>query len=188
MIRARAANARRSARSGMTLIEMMIAIMILTVCVGMLTSTITATSAHTMAKREQAVAVEAARSIMEEIYAADFGDIFALYNADPTDDPGGPGTAPGPFFAVEGLSPQDGDLDGFVGEILLPAAGAPLREDAEDELLGLPRDLNGDSTIDKLDHADDYVVMPVRVRVDWSGRNGDRTFAMTTMYCDLSKL
>jgi len=170
------------------MIELMIAMIVLTASVGMLTSTITATAMQSAEKSERALAVEAARGIIEDMHNQSFSELFALYNADPTDDPGGVGTAPGNVFNVTGLNVQATDQDGFVGEILLPSAAAPLLENAVDQDLGLPRDLNGDLVIDELDHAADYLILPLRIRVAWTGRAGPRELSMGTMMADIRKL
>lgn len=171
----------------MTLTELMVAMMVMTVSVYILSSTITATIAHSAGKRERVRAVEAVRSLLEEMRSLPCGELFARYNSDPTDDPEGINSAPGNTFAVEGLDAQSGDPDGFVGEIILPAAQAPLLENAVDEVLGLPRDLNGDALVDDKDHASDYILLPVQIRVRWSGYTGDREFEMFTMFSDLRK-
>ncbi len=178
---------RLSARSGMSLVEAMVAVMVLTIAVYMMSATITTSLVHTQVKREQAMAVEMARNQLEILRGASFDDLFALYNHVPEDDPGGRGTAPGPYFAIPGLDPGPDDRDGFVGEIVLPAARAVLREDAKVEDLGLPRDLDGDFVIDSADHAEDYLVLPVVVRVEWKGRAGVRQFQMYTMLARLVK-
>lgn len=177
----------RSSRSGMTLTELMVAMMVMTVSVYILSSTITATIAHSAGKRERVRAVEAVRSLLEEMRSLPCSSLFALYNDDPSDDPGGVNTAPGSSFLVEGLEAQEMDADGFVGEIILPAANAPLREDAVNAPLGLPRDLNGDALIDDKDHSLDYILLPVQIRVKWSGYVGEREFEMFTMFSDLRK-
>lgn len=175
-------------RRGMTLIEVMISMVILTMCCGMLTSTLTTTRIHRSSNAERAVAVEAVRGVLEDMHNWNFGAVFTTYNADPLDDPEGEGTAPGCYFEVEGLSPTDDDEDGFVGEIYLPSASLPLREDAEISELGMPRDLNGDRMVDTLDHGDDHIVLPVRVVVRWKGVGGVRSFEMSTILADLEKL
>jgi hypothetical protein len=43
------------------------------------------------------------------------------------------------------------------------------------------RDLDGDGTIDGDDHAADYRVLPVRVRVRWRGPDGDRELFLVTV-------
>ena len=52
----------------------------------------------------------------------------------------------------------------------------------------MPRDLNADLMIDDQDHARDYVVLPVTVRVAWQGKAGRRSFEMSTMFAKLEKL
>lgn len=172
----------------MTLVELMVAVVVMTVCISLLSNTIAATVAHTVAKRERALAVEAAQNVLEDMRQVAFSEIFARYNQDPDDDPDGRGTAPGANFAVEGLTRREEDPDGLAGCVILPADEPPLREDAEVELLGLPRDLNGDHRVDDADHSFDYIILPVRIHIEWKGRQGRRQFDLTTMFADLSHL
>ncbi|MFT5049681.1 MAG: hypothetical protein ACI8QZ_001074 [Chlamydiales bacterium] len=171
----------------MTLTEIMVSMMVMTVSVYILSTTITATIAHSAGKRERIKAVEAVRSLLEEMRSLPCGELFARYNDDPADDADGPGTAPGRHFSVLGLDSQKNDADGFVGEVIMSAVSAPLREDAVNSSLGLPRDLNGDALIDDADHAEDYILLPVHIRVEWSGHVGEREFEMFTMFADLRK-
>lgn len=176
-----------SARSGLTMVELMIAVVILTLCCGMLTSTISATNLHRTANAERAVAAEAARGVVEDMHNWNFGAVYTTYNDDPTDDPDGEGTAPGRHFHVEGLVAASDDADGHVGEIIMPSSGAELLENETNEGLGMPRDLNGDMKIDGEDHVLDHIVLPVRVVVRWEGKGGSRTFELFTMLADLEK-
>lgn len=173
---------------GISLVEVMVAVLILTVSVYLLSSTITAAIAHSSIKRERAIAVEASMNILERMRSERFDELFASYNDVPDDDPGGAGTAPGRNFAVHGLSAWDDDADALVGEVLLPSSLAVLREDTENRLLSMPRDLNADLMIDDQDHARDYVLLPVTVRVAWQGKGGRRSFQMSTMFAKLEKL
>lgn len=135
----------------------------------------------------------AAQDIMERMRNEDYRDVFRLYNADPLDDPSGPGTAPGNRFAVAGLEPLATDPLGMVGEVLLPGwnAGTELspdwqvREDLENVELGTPRDLNSDSIIDDQDHADDYSFLPVTVRLRWVGPHGPREFELQSALSEM---
>ena len=61
------------------------------------------------------------------------------------------------------------------------AGGYALREDIKDASLGMPRDLNGDGVIDSENHAGDYVLLPVKVRIDWKGITGERSFEVCTV-------
>ncbi|MDA1264993.1 MAG: hypothetical protein O2816_07940 [Planctomycetota bacterium] len=175
----------------MTLIEVMISILILTVAVYLLSSTVTAAIGHSEVKRERGIAVEAAANLIEQLHAQEFEDLWALYNEDPSDDPQGSGTAPGRHFAVPGLDAMEADVDGLVGEVVMPVKksepGFALREDEIAAELGLPRDLNGDLLIDDQDHSGDYIVLPVIVRVSWTGKAGNRQFEIATMLAKLKK-
>jgi hypothetical protein len=169
----------------MMMVEVMIAIAIMTLCVSLLSRTISSAAVHTAAKRERAIAVEAAKNVLEDMHNVPFEEIFARYNADPTDDPDGPGTAQGSVIDVPLLTPRTDASGGFVGTVILPSEGALLLENSTVDVLGLPRDLNGDAQIDGEDHAADYIVLPVSVRLEWTGRGGARTFELTTMFANL---
>lgn len=171
----------------MTLVEIMVALVILTMCVGMLTSTIASTSVQATVNRENAIAVEAARAAIEDMHNVPFHDVFALFNDFPDDDPGGPGTGFGKDFAVIGLGAAQDDPDGMVGEVVLPGAEGVLDELEQNEALGLPRDLNGNIRVEEGDRSGDYLVLPVIVRLRWQGRAGVRQFEMATMLAALSK-
>ena len=169
----------------MTLIELAMAMTILSVAFLMYASTSISVSRQREATRESSIAAAAAREVIENLRAEPLETVFASYNRDPADDPGLPGSAPGHRFPVEGLRPVPGMPDGMIGEVQLPAmevaAGVwELREDLFRPDLGMPRDLNGDSIIDSVDHKDDYTQLPVRVRLDWKGRYGLRSLKMDT--------
>jgi hypothetical protein len=51
--------------------------------------------------------------------------------------------------------------------------------------LGMPRDLTGDILIDNFDHAADYRILPVRVRVSWTGKSGPRSIELQTLLSGL---
>ena len=112
--------------------------------------------------------------------AQPFDQVYALYNADPADDPLGPGTAPGAGFAVPGLSAVPGDADGLVGLVVFPEVGGELREDSADADLGMPRDLDLDGAVDDVDHSGNYGVLPVLVRVEWRGKGPARRLDLFT--------
>jgi len=175
----------RAARAGFTLVELLTAITILVFGIGALISLVATTSAANRLSRETALALSAAHAAVERMRGDPYDEIFARYNLEDGDDPGGAGKAPGASFAVQGLAPQAGDADGLPGEILLPADGPELYEDEDNELFGLPRDLNMDSVVDALDHSGDYRVLPVLVRVSWQGRTGPRTIRLLTTIGDL---
>ncbi|MFT7678333.1 MAG: type II secretory pathway pseudopilin PulG [Planctomycetota bacterium] len=176
---------RAHSKRGMSLIEVMISFLILTVAVLILSSTITASVAHTGSKRERALAAEAVMNMLESMRAAPFEQLYALYNSDPDDDPEGVGTAPGSYFHVANLTPlpsPEGPGEAWVGEISLPGAGPGLFENAELPELGLPRDLNGDLAIRATDVADRYQILPAIVTVRWLSGGAERKLSMPTIF------
>ena len=159
--------------------------MVLTVAMGLFTSTVNSTSRQRASKRQAVIAAEGARRILEIMRSQNFQQIFALYNASIVDDPGGPGTAFGPHFSVPGLSAQTGDADGFVGEVRFAWPGPAMSEQSVDEPLGFPRDISGNGAVDNVDHASNYILVPVEVRLRWGGPAGDRTLSVFTAFANL---
>ncbi len=172
-------------RQGFTLVEVMIALTVVSVAVYMLSSTITATMVHSSARKERAISVETAMNVLERMRAVPFEELYALYNEDPHDDPDGPGTGPGATFNVPGLEPREGAQ--ATGFIKLPSLEGKLRENLAMPELSLPRDLNGDLVIDAADHANDYRVLPIQIRIEWSGASGEGRLKMASMFSAVQK-
>jgi len=171
----------RSRRSGMTLIEMSLSMVVLVVAVSTTLGAITSFAGLENSNKDKIEAYLAARRTVEALLAAQFGDVVALYDANPANDPGGM-AAPGPDFAVPGLDAVEGDPDGLPGQVLLPLDGAgQLLENQIDASFGGPRDVNADGLVDGVDQSGDYVVLPVRVRVEWRSRSGDRFVEIQTL-------
>ena len=170
-------------RPGFSLVEVLIAVLVLVMALSAFVRSFVGTVQLGRSNRESAVAMEGARRAVEALYAADFSQVYALYNSDPGDDP--PGGAPGPSFAVPSLAATAADADGMVGEVRFPTTGngggLELREDVVDAVLGMPRDLNADGAIDGLDHAGDYSLLPVEVTVRWQGRSGVKDLTLKTL-------
>jgi hypothetical protein len=175
-----------SSRSGLSLVEVSIAVVLLTIALCGITGSIVASDELQNVNRETALAEAGARGMIETLHGVAFAEVFARYNSNLLDNPMN-GASPGPNFAVRGLQAAPGDPDGLPGEIIFPTttvAGVPqLREDVAFTSLGMPRDLNGDGRIDALNHANDYKILPVRVRVRWSGATGVRTLDAETVLC-----
>lgn len=174
----------------MTLIEIMVSLLIITVASYILTSTIMASVAHSASKAEKNVAAEAATNMIERIRACPPQDIYALYNDFAGDDPYGPGTAPGATFDVPGLDPQ---LDARgnplpLGTILMPGVAGVLDETVANARFGLPRDLDGSMFIEAGDVADSYLLLPVTVQVNWLGRLGPRKVEIATVVVDSQRM
>jgi type II secretory pathway pseudopilin PulG len=178
------ATRRARARRGITLVEMVVALGVMAVgLLGFLQSIVAAVNVA-RAQREIAIASEAGRQTIERMRSENFVLVFQRYNVDPSDDPGAAGSAPGASIVVPGLRPLPGAVGGAVGQIVFPTrtagAAVALRENIVDENLGMPRDLNGDGLIDGANHANDYRILPVIVRFDWLGANGQQHVRFTT--------
>jgi len=176
-------------RSGFTILELLIVSCVLMLAMLLFVQSMGSAVALTGVNRETGLATEKAREVLERMQGTeDFSLLFRLYNDDPSDDPGTPGSGPGAGFAVEGLDPVDDDPDGLVGEIRFPAtpgaAGPELHENLDDEVLGMPRDLNGDGMIDESDHKGDYRLLPVALTLRWKGRTGIRSLELQTVLAD----
>jgi prepilin-type N-terminal cleavage/methylation domain-containing protein len=180
VVRARAARP----RAGFSLLEIMIAISVLTLAVVGATGSILAGNRMQRVNRESAVAEDAVRQVLESMRGSVLATTFARFNATTADDPAGV-VSPGATFAVEGLSAPPENPGAPVGTIVFPAVDVggvwELHEDVVDAELGMPADLDGDGAIDGEDHSDDYRILPVRVQVQWSGVSGTRTLTVETV-------
>lgn len=77
-------------------------------------------------------------------------------------------------------SASETSLDGARIEVDLPvsATTGTVEEDLVVLDLGLPMDLNLDGAVDGNDRSTDCRVLPIRVRVEWRGRDGTRRFEL----------
>ena len=167
--------ARAHRQRGFTLLELAFAITILAIGIAGISRAMLGAGRSGARSREADRAMQAARAMLERIQAEAFAQAFRSFNGDPSDDPSGSGTAPGASFAVTGLRSLPNDADGLPGEITFPTPSATspeLRENVTLAELGMPRDLNGDGNVDASNHATDYKLLPVRVRVRWQGADG----------------
>jgi type II secretory pathway pseudopilin PulG len=170
--------------AGFTIIELALAMAVLVVGVLGFSQSIMSARLSIQRTHELDRAAQATREMLERIEAEAFADAFRRFNADPSDDPGGAGTAPGASFAVNGLSALPSDVDHMPGEVIFPIRpgfSSQLREDAVLPELGMPRDLNGDGVVDGNDHALDYRLLPVIVRVNWRSAAGPASYELKTL-------
>ena len=189
--RARLGDRKRSAQGGFSLLEAIIAVVVLATALLAFARTVVHGDRNIEQTRQNTIAMQAARQVIEtmaaEALAADvYRDIFARYNAFPGDDPDA--SAPGAGAAVPGLEALPGDADGLPLSIRFPVqAGAPgvLREDVADQAFGTPRDLSADGVWDAGDHSEDYRLLPVVVRVDWRGVKGPAHIELRTQLAEL---
>jgi hypothetical protein len=164
------------------MLEVTIVAILLLVAVGGLSGAVLSSLRLARSTEESSIADEAARALAARMQLETFSEIFRRYNASPLDDPGLAGSAPGATFDVAGLAPRAGDPDGRVGRIVFPSVELvggleALREDVPEARLGMTEDgrdlnLNG-ATHD--DVTNDYVLLPVRLIVEWTGAGGNRS-------------
>lgn len=177
--RARRAAPRRT--RGFSLLELLIAVVVLTVAVSGFSGSVLSSLVLNRMNRETDVAQQAARRMLEEIQGEEFDQIFAAFNAT-VGDYAGAGAESAAGFAVAGLDPLTGDADGLVGRIEFPVVEVlgvqELRENVVDAGWGMPRDLDGLNGVDAADHSGDYELLPVRVVVEWNGVRGPRRMAL----------
>jgi len=204
------------ARRGLTLVEIVVALSVMVVAASIFCQMLISTTRLRQQNRENALATDAARVVIERMRNTPFLDVYRSFNEDPDDDPLGKGTGPGHLFEVKGLTPRADAPQGMVGRIVLPsvlvtttsgsggtggggkvgAAGAgaggstttthwQLREDYQDAELGLPRDLNGNNVVDTADHSSDYLILPVRILIQWKGIAGARSMEVLTQLGDM---
>lgn len=167
------------------MVELLVVVVVLAIALTMMSGTMQSASRLGPLQRERARAAEAAREMLELLRIEPYHRLFVLYNDEPTDDPAGEGTAPGPHFAVEGLTVPENDQDGMCGRVRFPGdSGAELREDAEDKILGLPRDLNADGDIGEVDVSDSYTILPVEVIVEWESGGMVHSMRIQTMFAE----
>jgi hypothetical protein len=161
----------RASAQGFTFVEVVCVLSFLALGLLALAAAIGSGMKTVAVNREIDVAAHAARETLERLQdpAVDFERVFSSYNNDPDDDPSP--DAPGGVFAVDGLR-------GAQGEIVFPTggdSGFELREDVAD------RDLDGDTEIDQENHATNYLLLPVTVRIRWEGVAGRRSVEFTTV-------
>lgn len=184
--RGRSRRKRGGGRGAFSLLDLTVAMALMAVGFGAVVYSMIEAMALQRFAHERSAALDAAENVLEAMQAEVFREVFARFNATTADDP--PGVSPGDGFAVPGLNPLPGDADGLAGQIEFPGGGVQLLENIADPDLGMPRDLNGDGLPpDGLDHALDYLVLPVRVRVSWNGARGDSELIVTTTLNNESK-
>lgn len=155
---------------------------VLLVAVGGTLSSISSLVVLGESARETTLAYLAAQRQVEALRSQDFATVFPRFNSDPGDDPDGFGTASGAGFDVVGLDPAAVDGDAHTGRFLFPVdEGDPgrLREDVL--FVGRRHDIDASGVIDAEDVSRTYMLLPVRVRVEWRGRSGNRFVELQTI-------
>lgn len=149
---------------GVTLLELVIAVGVVTLALLALMSSVTSASGLQETARERSIAYNAARQEIELMRNTAFSQIYSTYKS---------GTSLN-TFTVTGLNAIPGTP---VGQVFFPAdSNGALREDfytvnaSLATTLGMAapgKDLNRDGAIDSKDHSGDYKILPVMVQIEW---------------------
>lgn len=167
--------------SGISLLELLMALSLFIVVAMAVMVSFTRAAASDTVSGENMRARAAASQVLDEIrgYAIQsFETTYAYYNANPSDDPGGYGTAPGNSRTLGELTSPDGTA---TLRIEFPERDGHLREDVTDADWAMPRDLNGDSAVSAVAVDTNYRLLPVRVMVTWRGVRGLKTYSLVTV-------
>ena len=170
------------AERGITLLEVMVAAAFLCVAMAGISTVLSATYKHSELLHEYELAESTALSVVEEVqYLADtsFSNLYVYFDADPSNDPEGPGTAPGDTFGnltVPGLVASSDSPTGQLVEIIVHT-----NETEVNARLGLPRDLDGDGVADNPDVSASYKILPVTVRIHWAHQGAEQVNQMETL-------
>jgi hypothetical protein len=175
---------------GLTVVEALIAGFVLVFGAMAMASVIGDVLVLSTSTEDTNLAVQAARSKMDELQSAcafDFSRVYIDYNADPNDDRDGPGSGPGNLFDVEGLLPADGNTHGggvifFINEAkavtelgLINKEGVNDEDENMDDVEGAI-DIDGNSNFNEnKDCVDDpwspdppsHQILPVRILITW---------------------
>ncbi|MFT5289470.1 MAG: type II secretory pathway pseudopilin PulG [Planctomycetota bacterium] len=165
---------------GFALIELVLAVSFMAIAFAGISTSLASSLSLRESNVDRARAIRAALSLSDSLKDEDFATLFARYNTSDLDDPNGIGTAPGPFFEVDGLTSRSDDNDTFVGAISFPGDGFQLREDIHSRNLGMPRDLSADGLVDALDHALDYEVLPITITIEWVSARGSDSIVLSS--------
>lgn len=168
-------------RRGMSLLEVLVSVAVLTVGLAGFLQTIVTVTALESSNQDHVAANAAARAMLEQLRSTTFNEVFRRFNASPDDDPAG-GASPGAAFDVVGLRPLPGQ--NFPGTVRFPVETANpdvLREDLVDAQLGTPLDLNADGALTNANCAGDYRLLPVVVTVEWQSNRGPASLEIRTI-------
>ena len=165
-----------SSEAGLSLVELMFAMVILVVAILAFLQGLASGAVGVGDSRQSYVAINAARSKLEELKGYPFQEILANFG------PGSPNeTFPvtykqeGRTYELERVGKDEaGQIIFYTDETSIPASfgwqGA--------------YDLNGDGDADDLDVAADYKLLPAVVRVSWTDAQGRKDFEIPTVLFD----
>lgn len=172
--------------SGFSLVEMMVATVLLAIGgVGATGAIISSTSLNSQ-NREVGLATHGARRTIEWLDSLPYQEVLDRFVSPPSSDGEEEDVfAPPLAFSVDGLSPARDDPDQIVGAILLPLGGARSAEvslGGATAFSGEAWDLDLDGSVGSKDRSTTNPrILPVVVRVDWRGPAGTQRIELRTV-------
>lgn len=149
---------------GFTLVEIVVAMACLSIAITALCAAYLSAIRLDDVSQQSAIAAQNARRTLEEIPLENFSTLFSRYNADPSDDPGGAGTAPGSRNTVLSQFWVSQRYSNFAGSSF-PVTG----------IKSLPFDVPGHGTLHAIgriefpNYSATHSLHEVRVRIVWKG-------------------
>lgn len=163
---------RRSSTAGFTLIEVLVTASVLLIGLLAMTSTSVVVNSLRKSASDQQTAQGALQAIVEDLHAtARAADNDPLNWTNEILDVYGAGGTPGNSFAVPGL-------EAWAGAANVATVQVVTDETTTDAALGaaagMPRDLNGDGAVNSVDVRSTASLLPVIVRLQWTGSAGQQ--------------
>jgi prepilin-type N-terminal cleavage/methylation domain-containing protein len=154
--------------SGMTMIEVMMALAVISIAIMGVMSAMSSISVLVDANHDELTALNIARQKLSEIQSTPFSTVFNQF---------GPNQS-ARYFTVSAL--QQG-----TGQIIFPVnSSGGLDETVVDPYFGMPMDLNGNGAADT-NVSGSYTILPIRIYIQWNSTTGMRELKLNTL---LSKL
>jgi len=144
----------RSRCAGFTLLEVMITLVVFIVAFGGLSALLVLNVQSISQVRERSLVVHSLRETAEKVRSAPFKEIVLDYQSYP--------------FAIGEIN-ATGTVQLFLNE-------TEVSQDSQ--VLGLPRDLDGDGLVQSTDVSATYTLLPVKIEVSWTAQNGPETEAL----------
>ncbi len=161
-----------SSSSGFSLLETVIGMSVM--IIGLLAMTSTSVVVHSLDESDKArrLATTAQQAVIDQLNvraAALVGDEAGWATA--LTDSYGDGGTPGSTFAVQGLDPWEGMAQ--IGSVRV-VTDETITDDELGGPMGMPRDLDGDGLVSNEDVTASATLLPVVLRIRWTGESGDR--------------
>ena len=144
-------------RAGLSLLDCLSAAGLITIGFLGLASGLVSNARAYERSREDVPAIHALRQLAETVRGAPFGQIVATYQGYTCSIPEIGGTGTVTIFVNETDTSPDAAM------------------------FGLPRDLDGDGVIATVNVTNRYFLLPIKVQISWTGREGPESRALYTM-------